>query len=270
MNDLLVLCYHAVSVRWPADLAVTPPALERQLRSLVERGYAFTTFRRAVSSPIRGRTAVVTFDDGFRSVVESAFPIMSALGIPGTIFVCTEPVDGGGPLSWAGIEHWLGSEHGAELVPVTWDDLRLLHQAGWEIGSHTRTHPLLTSVDSSVFHSELQGSRARIEEALGVDCRSLAYPYGQYDDRVVAAAAAAGYVAACALPARLKPGHPLAWPRVGVYRGDDGRTFRLKTSHPLRRLRASPIGSGVDRFYRSWGSRAVEQGGYTEESPGAG
>ena len=89
--------------------------------------------------------------------------------------------------------------------------------------------------------AELVESKATVEERLGRDCVTLAYPYGDYDERVVAAAGAAGYAAAGTLPARLPPARPLAWPRLGVYHGDDERRFRLKVSRVMRRLRGSRL-----------------------------
>ena len=90
MSDVLVLCYHAVSPRWPADLSVTPEAFERQLQLLVDRGYRGATFHEAVTSPPTSRTVAVTFDDAYLSVLELAKPIMDRLGLVGTVFVPTD------------------------------------------------------------------------------------------------------------------------------------------------------------------------------------
>src|SRR5687768_15757937 len=87
--DRLVLCYHAVSAEWPAKIAVTPDRLEEQLRLLLRRGYRGATFTEAATAPANGRFLAVTFDDAYRSVLKHAFPIMSRLGLPGTVFVPT-------------------------------------------------------------------------------------------------------------------------------------------------------------------------------------
>jgi len=89
-------------------------------------------------------------------------------------------------------------------------------------------------------------SREALEQQLGNPCRSLAYPYGDYDERVVEATRAAGYAAAATLPKRLRAGDPLAWPRVGVYNGDDERRFRAKVSPAVRRVRASPAWAALE------------------------
>ncbi len=82
-------CYHALSDSWRADLSVCPAAFERQLGLLVARGYR-GAFSDAVSSPAHHRTLVVTFDDGFRSVLELAFAILERLGLPATVFAVTD------------------------------------------------------------------------------------------------------------------------------------------------------------------------------------
>ena len=260
VTDVLVLCYHAVSERWPAELAVTPGALEAQLRALLERGYRTVTFSEAVAAPAPSRALAITFDDGYRSVLEAAFPVLERLGAVATVFVCTDFVDSGGQMTWDGISQWTDGPHGAELMPLSWDDLATLRAAGWEVGSHTRSHPFLTAIDDEALDAELRLSRARCGEALGDECRSLAYPYGDYDERVVAAAASAGYSAACVLPPRPTAPLPLSWPRVGIYRGDGAVAFRFKTSRSLRRFRATRAGAGLDGVYRAWARRrrAVE------------
>jgi peptidoglycan/xylan/chitin deacetylase (PgdA/CDA1 family) len=244
MPDVLVLCYHAVSERFPAALSVTPAAFERQLDLLKRAGYRGATFDEAVKAR-SGKVVAVTFDDAYLSVLELGKPLLDAVGYPATVYAPTDHLDTPGkPLSWAGIEQWHGGEHERELVPMSWDQLGELGEAGWEIGSHTRTHPHLTEVDDAALRSELVESKAKVEERMGRPCTTLAYPYGDYDERVVRAATDAGYAAAGTLPARLHGERPLAWPRVGIYHTDDERRFRMKVSRVMRKLRSSRLWPG--------------------------
>jgi peptidoglycan/xylan/chitin deacetylase (PgdA/CDA1 family) len=249
LSDLLVLCYHAVSPTWAADLSITPQRLEEQLERLVRRGYRGATFTKAVISPPGPKTLVVTFDDAYRSVLELAAPILDRLSLPGTVFAPTDYIDAERPMSWPGIDHWAGGPHEHELEPMSWEELGRLAAAGWEVGSHTRSHPLLTQVaDDDSLAGELAQSKAVIENRLDRPCESIAYPYGDHDDRVVAATRRAGYRAAGTLPARLVGEGPLRCPRVGIYFDDDARRFRLKTSPLIRRLRASAAWTAADRL----------------------
>lgn len=234
MRDLLVLCYHALSDDWPATLCVRTDRFEQQLELLLGRGYEPLTFSRAVLDPPSGKAMVVTFDDAFRSVLELGLPVLERLGVPATVFAVTAFADGGRPLAWAGIDQWPGGPHEDELASMSWQDLRGLEARGWEVGSHTRTHPRLTSLTDAQLVAELDGARADCAAALGHECDAIAYPYGDVDARVVKAAQAAGYRAGAALPSRVHRGHPLEWPRAGIYWNDDLGRFRLKVSRAVR------------------------------------
>ena len=238
---MLVLCYHAVSEDWAAALSVTPAALDRQLARLVGWGYRGATFEQAVRDPPHRRTLVVTFDDAFRSVRRLAAPILRRHGMAGSVYAVTDHVGTERPMAWAGIDHWLGGPHEHELLPMSWAELRELAEEGWEVGAHTRTHPRLTGCSDAELDDELRRGRELVEEAMGRPCRTLAYPYGDHDARVVAAAGAAGYAAACTLPAQLHRAQPLRWPRVGVYHVDTDLRFFLKAARPLRLARQTRL-----------------------------
>jgi peptidoglycan/xylan/chitin deacetylase (PgdA/CDA1 family) len=239
VSDLIVLCYHALSPTWTADLSTTPERFERQLALLTARGYRGATFTQAVTSPTSDRLVVVTFDDAYRSVIELARPVLDRFELPATVFAPTDSIGSEAPLCWPGIDQWLGGPHERELMPMSWGELRTLADAGWEIGSHTGSHPKLTGQDDAAVDDELARSKAACEQNLQRPCSSLAYPYGDVDARVAAAAARAGYSAAAALPQRLDSRDLLQWPRIGVYHVDDDRRFRLKVSPAVRRLRHS-------------------------------
>jgi peptidoglycan/xylan/chitin deacetylase (PgdA/CDA1 family) len=182
----------------------------------------------------------ITFDDAFRSVLTLGLPILRDLGVPASVFVPTGHI-GGGPMRWPGIDEWSGGPHEHELVGCTWDDIAELAEAGWEIGSHTRTHPRLTSLSDHEVRTELVDSKAECEERLGRPCRSLAYPYGDHDERIVRATRRAGYVAAGTLPGRFETTEPLRYPRLFVSRADNRPRFALKTGGPTLRVRRSPL-----------------------------
>ena len=245
MSDVLVLCYHAVSPTWTADLSVTPERLDAQLRLLVRRGWRGSTFREAVLEPPWPRTLAVTFDDAFLSVFDHAYPILAELGLPATVFVPTRFPSQHESLRWDGIDHWSEGPDAPELRCMDWNDLSRLTASGWEIGSHTVTHPRLTRLDDAELRLELTQSKQSCEGRLGLDCSSLAYPYGDVDARVATFAREAGYQCAATLSSRLAPLGQFEWPRVGIYHGDSHRRFRLKVNSWIRFARRS----------RSWPTR---------------
>lgn len=260
-SQLLVLCYHAVSERWDAPLSVTPDDLRRQLSHLVSRGWTGETFTDAMAKP-HARTLAVTFDDAFASVGTLAAPILAELGLPGTVFVATDWVDR--PLGWPEVARWGQTEHADELHAMSWESLRDLASGGWEIGGHTCSHPHLSGLTREAIDSELGRSRAVLQER-GFECRSMAYPFGDADDRVRAAAAAAGYEAAAGLSsASFVTRDRLDWPRVGVWHGEPDWRVAVKASPLVSRLRQSRwirMTDGARKSVKSLAGRAQTREG---------
>lgn len=237
MSDTVVLCYHALSDDWDADLSVRPDRFEEQIDLLMRRGYRGATFSEAVLSPARHKRLVVTFDDAFRSVTERALPVLQRAGIPATIFAVSSFARAGDPLEWEGIEHWREGPHVGELASLAWGELRDLQSLGWEVGSHTVTHPHLPRLEPPMLAEQLRDSRAELSDEMGRECLSIAYPYGDVDPGVITAAAEAGYRTGAGLPARIHRPRDLEWPRIGVYHGDDLDRFKLKVSRAVRTAR---------------------------------
>lgn len=227
MSELLVLRYCAVAEGGRSRRSVSPGQLERQISYLLERGYRGARFTGAVTARPAAATLAVTFDQARRSVLQRAFPVLQRLSVPATIFVPT----------------MLASTGGQDADPVmSWEELAELAAADWEIGSQTQSDVVLTLLEDARLREELRASRAECERRLGVPCRALAYPQGATDARVMAAAAAAGYVAAAGLAQR-RPHVPLAlnWPRLEISSRDTRLRFAARTSHVAGRLRRFPV-----------------------------
>ena len=227
----LVLGYHAASATWNHVLSIAPEEIERQVKALLRLGFRPASAAAAVARP-RERLLCLTFDDAYRSVA-SLLPAFDRLGVPVTIFACSRFADAGAPLA----VRELAGQPEAELLTRAWDELREHAARGVEIGSHTVSHPHLPQLGDAEIERELRESRERIEAELRRRCRLLAYPYGEEDSRCRAAARAAGYEAAFALP---RFGEPLgddlyALPRLGLFRGDGVRWAVLKSSTRVRR-----------------------------------
>jgi peptidoglycan/xylan/chitin deacetylase (PgdA/CDA1 family) len=244
-GDLLILCYHAVSDSWRTEGAIEPGVLERQVRHLLGRGYRPLTLSAALAPGPAGRKLIVTFDDAFGSVLEQGFPILDRLGVPATLFVPTDYASEAAPMTWSTLGQWVGTAHENELRCMSWDGVRGLAAAGWEIGSHTCSHPKLTEIDSGEAAAELTRSKGACEAELERSCPSLAYPYGLCDDGVVELAENAGYEAAVTLGERLLGRHsrerPLELSRDGIYRATRWPYFLAATSPFLRKLRSTRL-----------------------------
>jgi peptidoglycan/xylan/chitin deacetylase (PgdA/CDA1 family) len=222
----LVLCYHAVSDSWEHGLAVGAGTLEAQLRSLLGRGYVPAPAEAIPSGG--GRLLHVTFDDAFRNVFDALEPL-ERLGVPATVFACSSFAEDGRPFD-GGKLAGEARAHPHELATMSWDHLRELVARGVEVGSHTVSHPHLPQLADGELDGELRDSKLRLEDELRRPCRFVAYPFGEEDERVRAAAHRAGYEAAYALQSKRRPADPFALPRVGIWRKDTSPRVILKTS----------------------------------------
>lgn len=254
MGDVLVLCYHLVDPDCPDEMSVPPTRLREQVAALLDRGYQPRTWSQAVTAPAGGPPLLaVTFDDAFAGTYLYAAPVLAELGVVATAFVPTGLVTAGRPLMWPGLERHALTER--QRVPATWQQLRELAHEGWEMGSHSRTHPRLDLCGDDLLAEELRVSAAECEDQLQQPCTALAYPFGLAGPRVVRAASQAGYLSAATLgcqdPAgRSRDGNPalrsLLLPRVGVYHDDTPTRLRLKVS-PIARSAAFCRGLGYVR-----------------------
>ncbi len=253
-EDVLVLCYHALSTDWDAALAISPDAFDEQMEHLRTLGYESVSFTDAVCGAVSGKVVAITFDDSYRSVSTLAKPILDRYGYFGTVFVPTDFVGSEKPMVWEGIEHFASGPHAAELIPMSWDELRALKDGGWEIGSHTCSHPPLTRQGPERIERELRDSRTAIADALGAPCTSIAYPSGDVDEEVRQAAAREGFFAGAALTDEDSEDSVFGWPRVGIYNVDGPKAFRVKVSPRGRQLRRSkawkPLALALHPFRR--------------------
>lgn len=243
VTDLLVLCYHAVSETWPSPAAISPERLRAQMGFLLKRGYRGLTLSAALAEGAPRKAMVVTFDDAYTSILEKGLPVLEQLGVPATVFVPTDAAQDAGQMTWSELRQWVGTAHERELRCMSWEELRQLSERGWEIGSHTCSHPHLTEIGKEKAVAELGLSRAACEEELQRPCTALAYPFGSYDAAVIDLVTAAGYRSAVTLDERivepLRGRGPLEVPREAIYRETGWPVFLAKTSRTVRRVRVS-------------------------------
>jgi peptidoglycan/xylan/chitin deacetylase (PgdA/CDA1 family) len=230
----LVLCYHAVSDTWHHELSVPAGVIEKQLRLLLRLGYR--PVRAAEAATGSGKLLHVTFDDAFSSVW-NAVPVLERMGVHATVFACTGYAADGRPLRIPELEAEVRARP-EELRTMTWDELRSLGEHGLEVSSHTVSHPHLPMLSDAELADELRSSRRQLEDELGRLCGVLAYPFGECDERVRAAARAAGYDAAFGLPGDSTGRDRFEIFRTGVWNGESLGRVALKASSFAR----SPLG----------------------------
>ncbi len=191
-----ILMYHSLSDDPEPGVApyyrvnTSPPVFRQQMQFLADHGYGTLTLDQLVTmlrSPATGHSAlpaphsrlvVITFDDGFRNFYTEAFPVLQEHGFTATMFLPTAFV------SEAALGHRRGEGsrvkapfRNAHLEFLTWNEVRELHQAGIQIGSHTVSHPRLVELGWAEIKTELSDSKSEIEQRLGERITGFCYPY---------------------------------------------------------------------------------------------
>lgn len=232
----VVLCYHTVSpVALPAyPNNVVEEAMFRRQMSYVRRHRTVVALDECIDSSEMGRrgsgSIALTFDDGYKSCLQTVAPILQQYGFPATFFISPGFIDRRQP-KW---DDWLyfamkpfdkrvlrsgkrevdrilqqlePAEDG-EMQAVktacaasllTWKDVRSLHDMGYSVQSHGLNHYYLSAQTPEDQAVEIAGAKQRLEETLGADVRFLAYPFGStgcFSTETQRLARRAGYAAA--------------------------------------------------------------------------
>ncbi len=225
-RTLAVLTYHKIHPSGEFGInTVSPGRLGRHLDTLRSHGFAHVDLA-GLRQGLEGaellprRTCHLTFDDAYANVAEHAMPVCEKHGVRPTVFVISGVV---GKTS-----RWDLS------VPrrrhMGWDELRRLAEDGVAIGAHTVSHPFLTRLDPPRARAEIEGSRKRIEDGVGVSVTTFAYPYGAHAPWLEEIVAASGFEMAFTMdPSRAATWEGrLALPRIGVYAIDGPRSVTAK------------------------------------------
>jgi len=179
-----ILLYHHIGIsQKDSPYYISPDEFDRQMNLLHKWGYKTITVEQLVEAIHHGaqlpaKPILLTFDDGGETVYTDAFPIMQKYGFTGTVYTVYNFVEAG--------------------LFMDRDQIRELHSAGWEIGSHSVSHLDLTTRPGKQM-DEIVNSRWRLQSYLDVPIRSFAYPFGAYDKDSLYFVHYAGYIAAMGL-----------------------------------------------------------------------
>ena len=182
-----ILCYHRLAERCESALCMTKLLFEEQMRYLKENGYRVISMAEledflAYWRGIPTKAVAINLDDGYRSGYEIAYPILKKYGFTAGLFIYTDFI-------------------GASADSLSWDQLREMKADGFEVGSHSLTHCDLTKKweweDEDQYtdriRKELIQSKEIIDKKLDQNTTHFAYPYGEYNRRILSLCEEAGY-----------------------------------------------------------------------------
>jgi peptidoglycan/xylan/chitin deacetylase (PgdA/CDA1 family) len=228
-----VLVYHNLASQARGRLVIAAKSFEEQMRYLKTHDYRVVHLRQlyefiSLRRQLPRKAVVLTFDDGYRSFLDHAYPVLKQLGFTATLFVYTDYV-------------------GAGRNALRWEDLRRLQQEGFDIQGHSKTHGDLRrkAGESDADYSarmklELGDPQALFERHLGRRADILAYPYGFQDDDLLQKVVQYGYGAAFTVRREGNPAfvYPLRAHRSQIYAEmtleDFAKSLNTFNSEPIR------------------------------------
>ncbi len=179
-----ILVYHHVGPLHPMatpnlkSFSISEKMFEKHLAYLQTKGYSTISFEQLNNhlkhnANLPKKSVIITFDDAWENQYTYALPLLKKYNFSATFFIPTKNI---------------GHRH-----ILTWDQIKKLDRAGMKIGSHTETHPFLNKITEEEGKKEIIESKKIIEYNLGKTIYDFAYPYGQYNDRVIKMVEDAGY-----------------------------------------------------------------------------
>jgi len=176
---LSILTFHALD-NHPSVISFAPKIFQRGMARLRESGHRTLTLPEVVGHLERGvpfpeRSLVITFDDGYQSVYDHAFPILQRYGFSATVFLTV------GENGNRADSNRLPPMCGRSML--NWREIKEMHRSGITFGAHTLTHPDLTLLPDERIEAEVVGGKVAIEDTLDTPVTDFAYPFGRYDER---------------------------------------------------------------------------------------
>jgi len=184
--EVPILVYHSIGPMhgkkesaMQAHYRVTTENFEKQMKYLSDNGYhpvSFATYVKSLNNyviKLPEKAVVLTFDDGWKSQYQYAVPILEKYKFTATFFIISSYANYGAYMNWA--------------------DLKDLVAHNFDIESHTKTHTILTKLDSKKLTVELVDSKKTLEDKLGIKVRTIAYPNYAQNQAVRDATRLAGY-----------------------------------------------------------------------------
>ncbi len=199
-ENIPILMYHSISdhaspkfkqFTVPSKLFAEHMAYLHQHRYTPMTVTEFMSAQTNVGTKLPERPVLLTFDDGFADFYTEALPVLKRYGFVATLYVVTGYING--------TSRWLHHEGEADRPMLTWDQLREISASGIECGGHSHSHPQLDTLTPAEVSCEIVQSKRLLEDHLGQNVLSFAYPFGYHSASVRRQVQKSGYTSACAV-----------------------------------------------------------------------
>ena len=195
-----ILMYHSISEHATQKFrpfAVPPDMFASHMAYLRQHAYTPITVTQFVHTVAHGGTAlsarpvVLTFDDGFADFFSEALPVLQQYNFTATLYIATGFM--------GSMSRWMHSEGEAKRPMLTWDQVSKISASGIECGGHSHWHRQLDTLPLAEARDEIVRCKRLLEDHLGQEVSSFAYPNGYHSTTVKQLVREAGYTSACAV-----------------------------------------------------------------------
>ena len=227
IHQIPIINYHKISASY--DIGITtrhPIHFENDLKILKENKFNSVTFSELLNNTeIPENPVIITFDDAYKSIIELAMPLMLSYGFKGVVYPVVKYI--------GQFNDWDVQAGSLKFKHLSWQNLKEMQRSGFEIGSHTLTHELLTWMNPVQQLVELGESKKQLDDQLGICTCSVSYPFGRFNKDTMACAREAGYqfgLASIYLRTIEDQIQTHALKRFNIYRFDTSNQFKKKIS----------------------------------------
>ncbi len=245
INQIPIINYHKISPLY--DIGITtrhPKRFENDLKILKKYQFNTITFKDLINSQAEiSNPIIITFDDAYDNIIKYALPLMTSYGFKGIIYPVTNFI--------GGYNDWDVQVGKFKFKHLDWQELKEIKELGFEIGSHTQSHELLTGMSYQQQFKELSESKKELQDTLGVEVYSISYPFGRFNQETIRCTEEAGYkygLASIYFKNIEEKKSSYALRRFNIYRFDTSEQFELKIG----------IRNSNYVFYRDW---LIQKGG---------
>ena len=195
-----ILMYHSISNtenKAFRAFTVSKDLFSEQMKYIHQHNYTPITVQQFILArlkqglPLPEHPVILTFDDGFADFLTAALPVLQQYSFTATLYITTAFV--------GSTSRWLQREGEADRPMLSWEQVREVQRAGIECGGHTLHHPQLDLLTNTAVREEVVGCKEALEQHLGQEITSFAYPFGYYTPKVKQIVREAGYTSACAV-----------------------------------------------------------------------
>ena len=204
------------------DKSVSINSFELQMKLMRKMGYQTINFS-DLNKNITKKKFIITFDDGYENLITNVFPILKKLEFSATCFVVTNMLN----------KYNVWDENRSDYKKMKLMNIDQIYEwvsNGFEIGSHTKDHLNLTSLDINKKKEQIIDSKNFINQSLGIKITSFAYPFGSFDDETIKIVQENYKYAVTTRPSKYNPNKfdDMKLPRISINKKTSILKFLLK------------------------------------------